>query len=291
MRRILGVAAILTGVASVSAAETSYRACGKDGQLAFFSFTEAGNFVEIKILGSEIEPFIRPANSALLIEVEEDVLVFGDDMVTLIQGSKLTQLDCYSMNAKYVAAFNAEASEMAAELEERLTEALAAIAAAKADATEMMTDRERHAALLAQANKELSAEQALSAESQRQVALLNEQVVELRRQINTDLSVENENLQGRLAEALVEVAAWRTEATALRASVELFTKRAVESERQVTLLNVQLVEARRQIDRLRTLLDLADRADAEAKVQIESLGAQLIVALEEVERLRLEAAN
>ena len=52
--------------------------------------------------------------------------------------------------------------------------------------------------------------------------------------------------------------------------MELSAQRAAESERQVTLLNAQLVEARRQIDRLRNLLDLADR---------------------EVERLRLEAAD
>jgi chemotaxis protein MotB len=155
----------------------------------------------------------------------------------------------------------------------------------------MMTDRDRQAALLAQAYKELAAEQALSAESQRQLLIANEMAVELRRQLNSNLSVENINLQGRLDEALEEVDAWRTEATALRPNVELFAKRAAESERQVTLLNAQLVEARRQIDRLRNLLDLADRAVAEANVQIESLGAQLIVALEEVERLRLEANN
>jgi chemotaxis protein MotB len=131
-----------------------------------------------------------------------------------------------------------ETAQSRADLEGRLAEALAAIAAAKADATEMMTERERQAALLAQANIELSAEQALSAESQRQVALLNEQVVELRRQIAT----------------------------------------------------------------LQALLDIADQADAEAKVQIESLGAQLNTALarvaseerqrralEEAERIRLEA--
>jgi hypothetical protein len=47
MRLILCIAAILSGVASASAAETSYRACGMDGQLGFFSFTEAGDFVEI----------------------------------------------------------------------------------------------------------------------------------------------------------------------------------------------------------------------------------------------------
>jgi hypothetical protein len=50
MRRILCIAAILAGVASASAAETRYKACAIDGQIGFFSFTEAGDTVEIKIL-------------------------------------------------------------------------------------------------------------------------------------------------------------------------------------------------------------------------------------------------
>jgi chemotaxis protein MotB len=243
MRRLLmALTMALSAIASTSAAETEYRAClfpeYDSNYLLFFSFTNVDDFVEVQMLGPDIEPFTRPANSALLIELDDEVLIFGDEKATLLKGDELTQLDCYSMYANQVAAFNAEAAEFVAELEERLAEALAAIAAAKADATEMMTDRERQAALLAQANKELSAEQALSAESQRQVALLNEQVVELRRQIAT----------------------------------------------------------------LQSLFDIADQADAEAKVQIESLGAQLNTALarvaseerqrralEEAERIRLEA--
>jgi chromosome segregation ATPase len=117
----------------------------------------------------------------------------------------------------------------------------------------------------------------MAAELELQVQLLQEQAVELRRQINTDLSVENENLQGHLAELLVESAKWRTEANLLRADMELSAQRAAESERQIMLLNAQLVEARRQIDSLRALLTVQrDRLD---------------LADREVERLRLEAAN
>ena len=37
MRRILGIAAILTGVASASSAETSYKVCAIDGALRFLA--------------------------------------------------------------------------------------------------------------------------------------------------------------------------------------------------------------------------------------------------------------
>jgi hypothetical protein len=201
MRHILGIAAILTGVASASSAETSFRACTIDGEIGFFVFKEAGDTIEISLLGAYEGPFIRPANSPLLIEIDGDILVFGDRKATLINGDELIQLDCYSMSYNQVTAFNAEASEMAAELE-------------------------------------------------RQVQLLQEQAVELRRQINTDLSVENENLQGHLAELLVESAKWRTEANLLRVDLELSARRAAESESEIMLLNAQLVEARRQIDSL-----------------------------------------
>lgn len=216
MRRVLGIAAILTGVASASAAETSYKACAIDGRLGFFSFTEVGDFVEIKIVGSAEEPFNRPANSPLLIEVDGEVLVFGDDKATLIQGDELTQLDCFLMYASQVSAFNAGASEIAAELK-------------------------------------------------RQVQILNEQAVDLRRQLGSDLYIENENLKGRLAEALATSA---------------------DRSLQIGLLNAKVVELRNQIATLQQNLKIADQAKAEAKVQIEVLAAQLNAALEEAKRLR-----
>lgn len=131
-----------------------------------------------------------------------------------------------------------ETEQERASLEARLAEALAAITAAQSDATLQMTEAQRQAALLATANQALSAEQTLSAESQRQVALLNQQVVELRRQVAS----------------------------------------------------------------LQTLLNVAAEADVDTQVQIEALGTQLNTALarvaaeerrrrqlEEAERIRLEA--
>ncbi|MEJ6397536.1 peptidoglycan -binding protein [Yoonia sp. 208BN28-4] len=78
-----------------------------------------------------------------------------------------------------------ETAQERASLEARLAEALAAMAAAQEAADSGQTEQERQAALLAQANAALSDEQALSAESQRQVALLNEQVAALRNQVGT----------------------------------------------------------------------------------------------------------
>tara|TARA_R110002051_G_scaffold93824_2_gene163620 strand:+ start:38571 stop:40709 length:2139 start_codon:yes stop_codon:yes gene_type:complete len=89
-----------------------------------------------------------------------------------------------------------------AELRAQLANALAQMAAAQAQATTQMTAQERQAALLSAANIALSDEQALSAQSQRQVALLNEQVAELRTQVGTlqtllDLA-ENEDVEANV---------------------------------------------------------------------------------------------
>jgi chemotaxis protein MotB len=107
-----------------------------------------------------------------------------------------------------------------AQLEARLAQALAAAAAARDQAELSLTDQDRTALLLAQANRALTDEKALSAESQREVALLNQQVAELRNQIGSlktllDLAeeadaaanVQIEALGSQLNTALARVAA------------------------------------------------------------------------------------
>lgn len=81
---------------------------------------------------------------------------------------------------------------------------------------------------------------------------------------------------------------------------------SAEAQRQVTLLNAQTVELRKQLNLLQGLIDTAEAKDIEAQVQLETLGRNLNAALarvaseekkraalEEAERLRLEkeAAN
>ncbi|MEY1556592.1 peptidoglycan -binding protein [Yoonia sp. R2331] len=96
----------------------------------------------------------------------------------------------------------------------------ARLAAALAQAQDLEGTADERAALLATANRALSEEQALSAESQRQVALLNAQVAELRNQVGTlqsllniaeeadaDANVQIEQLGAQLNTALARVAA------------------------------------------------------------------------------------
>ena len=107
-----------------------------------------------------------------------------------------------------------------ASLQARLAEALAAMAATQAASQVQMTVQEQQAALLAIANTALSTEKALSAEGQRQVAALNAQVAELRKQVgtlqtllnladeaDTDTQVQIQSLGTQLNTALARVAA------------------------------------------------------------------------------------
>ncbi|MDG1377086.1 MAG: peptidoglycan -binding protein [Yoonia sp.] len=134
-----------------------------------------------------------------------------------------------------------ETATQRADLQARLAAALAEMERAKAGQTAQMTAAEEQAALLAAANIALSDEQALSAESQRQVALLNEQVAELRNQVGTlqtllnlaedadvEANVQIQSLGSQLNTALARVAAEERRRLALeqaeRARLEAETK-------------------------------------------------------------------
>ena len=134
-----------------------------------------------------------------------------------------------------------ETATQRADLQARLAAALAEMETAKAGQTAQMTAAEEQAALLAAANIALSDEQALSAESQRQVALLNEQVAELRNQVGTlqtllnlaedadvEANVQIQSLGSQLNTALARVAAEERKRLALeqaeRARLEAETK-------------------------------------------------------------------
>ena len=134
-----------------------------------------------------------------------------------------------------------ETATQRADLQARLAAALAEMETAKAGQTAQMTAAEEQAALLAAANIALSDEQALSAESQRQVALLNEQVAELRNQVGTlqtllnlaedadvEANVQIQSLGSQLNTALARVAAEERRRLALeqaeRARLEAETK-------------------------------------------------------------------
>lgn len=128
--------------------------------------------------------------------------------------------------------------------EETLTLLAAAEAArnqAEAAAARELTEAERQAGLLAAANAALSQEEAKSAESLRRLALLNEQVAQLRAQLGSlqavlDASraedsaaqVQIEELGGQLNTALAQVAAEQRR----RAELEEAERRRLEAEAQ-----------------------------------------------------------
>ncbi len=141
-----------------------------------------------------------------------------------------------------------------AELRAQLASALAAMAAAQAEAGTQMTAQEQQAALLATANMELSQEKALSAESQRQVALLNEQVAELRSQVGT-----------------------------LQALLNLAEDADVEANVQIQALGAQLNTALARVaaeERRRLALEQAERA------RLEEEAARLAAEAQNLERFK-----
>jgi chemotaxis protein MotB len=141
-------------------------------------------------------------------------------------------------------ALDAAAGERAMLVDE-LTAAVAALTAAQGSSNAAVRDLDRQAALLAQANTALSQQEVLSAESQRQVALLNEQVAALRGELgrlqgllnlandedvtaNVQIETLTQDLNTALARALIaEQRAGVLEA----AELERLAAQAVELER------------------------------------------------------------
>lgn len=151
------------------------------------------------------------------------------------------------------------ADALAAEADQLRAELAAALAArndAEISATLAMTEAERQAALLTTAQDALSQEEALSAESLRQVSALNEQVAALRAQI------------GQL-QALLDIAATED----------------VESQVQIEALGAQLNTALARVaaeERRRAALEEAERERLQAEAE------RLAAEAQDLERYRSE---
>lgn len=158
-----------------------------------------------------------------------------------------------------------ETSIERADLQARLAAALAEMETAKSGQAATMTAAEQQAALLAAANLALSEEKALSAQGQRQVALLNEQVAELRTQVGTlqtllDLAedadvqanVQIQSLGSQLNTALARVAAEERRRLALEtAERERLEKETANLERFKSNFFGQLRDVLEGQDRVR----------------------------------------
>lgn len=147
-------------------------------------------------------------------------------------------------------------TRQAEDLRAELASALAARSQAETDRALAITESERQAALLATAQDALSQEEALSAESQRQVAALNEQV-----------------------------AALRTEVGQLQALLDLADAADVEAQVQIEALGAQLNTALARVaseERRRAELEEAERIRLQAEAE------RLAAEAQDLERYRSE---
>lgn len=169
----------------------------------------------------------------------------------------------------------------------------AQLAAALSDAQSQQDEKDRQAALLATANAALSQEEALSADSQRQVALLNAQVLELRNQVgslqellnvaneaDSDADVQIEQLGAQLNTALARVAAEERR----RAALEEAERIRLEEEAARLQVEAQDLERFRSdfFGQLRTILEgqdgvsiVGDRFVFSSEVLFQSARAEL----------------
>ncbi|MBF9034134.1 peptidoglycan -binding protein [Rhodobacterales bacterium HKCCE2091] len=151
-------------------------------------------------------------------------------------------------------------------LQAALAEALAARQLAEDDLQTQLTEAERQAALLAQAEDELSTAEAQTAEGQRQIAVLNQQVAALRAQLGQlqallDASAERD----AEAEVQIETLGAQLNAALAAAAVEQSRRADVEAENAELLAaeaarlqaeNADLASARSEFfGRLRALLE------------------------------------
>ncbi|WP_298360098.1 peptidoglycan -binding protein [uncultured Litoreibacter sp.] len=148
------------------------------------------------------------------------------------------------------------------ELRRQLLAALAAQRAAEADAGDALSEAEQRAILLATANEALSAEQAASADSQRKVEALNQQVAALRSQLGS-LQALLDEVGARDADANVQISALGTQLNTALAQVAAEQKKRAaleEAERARLEAEAKELESYRSefFGRLRQLLGNQD---------------------------------
>ncbi|ARE39557.1 Flagellar motor rotation protein MotB [Rhodovulum sp. P5] len=163
----------------------------------------------------------------------------GDDLADADRARQALEADLKRARAE-IAALRNEVGDKA-EIERRLAAALAAKLAAEQAADQNLSAAEQRAALLAEANRTLQAEEARSAEDRRKLALLNQQVAALRADLGNVLSlleqsearesqaqVQIDDLGARLNVALAQAAAEQR----ARAELEAAERQRLEEEAQ-----------------------------------------------------------
>ncbi len=200
----------------LAAAQTAQRDLDENLALALLAQQEAE--VAADALGLEREELAAELERAL--EGQGTTLATAEELRAQLTAALLARTELEAV-------LETEAQERGA-LSAELASVVAALAAAQSQATAAQTDLDARAALLAQANEALSQEQALSAESQRQVALLNEQVTTLRAELG--------RLQGLLDLANDEDVTANVQIETLTQDLNTAMARALLAERRANAL-------------------------------------------------------
>ncbi len=157
------------------------------------------------------------------VALARDKAMLNDRLDTLI-----VQLE---KGGEYTTELLAQAAQNREELESRLAAALAAKLAVEQDASVLLSKSEQRRVLLAQANDLLDQEKAISADSKRQVALLNQQTATLRKQLNA-LQALLDLANARDIEAQVQIKSLGANLNSALAQVAAEQKRLAEEQRK-----------------------------------------------------------
>ncbi|PJI86092.1 chemotaxis protein MotB [Yoonia maricola] len=190
----------------------------------------------------------REALEALVADLETKTDA-QTDRITALEADQITSAAAAEALRERLANADTELTAMTLNLERQRQEAentLTLLAAARAAQSELEALRdtaqeesqeaEQQAALLALANEELAAQKTVSAESQRQVALLNEQIAELRAQVGSLQSLLNlaENAD-REAQVQIETLGAQLNTALARAVSEERQRRSLEEAERIRL--------------------------------------------------------
>ncbi|MDA9208054.1 peptidoglycan -binding protein [Octadecabacter sp.] len=200
----------------LAAAQSAQRDLDENLAIALLAQQEAETAAET--LGLEREELA--AELAQVLEGQGTTLATAEELRAQLSAALLARTELE-------ADIEAGAQERGA-LSAELASAVAALAAAQSQTNTAQTDLDARAALLAQANEALSQEQALSAESQRQVALLNQQVTALRAELG--------RLQGLLDLANDEDVTANVQIETLTQDLNTAMARALLAERRANAL-------------------------------------------------------
>jgi chemotaxis protein MotB len=149
-----------------------------------------------------------------------------------------------------------------ASLQAELTALLAAKLAVENEAARRLTDAQKRAALLAEANKELSVIEAQSAEDQRNIALLNQQIAEMRSQLASLQSILDAAVEADVkADIQIQTLGKNLNAALARVATEERKRRRLEEAERKRLEAEAVDLAKYRSDFFAQLRDLLDGQD------------------------------